>query len=59
MNSKELLFEVKYPYKGEWIEVSETVFLQDLLKAFDRISPLLIRSKVFRHQIKNVLYECT
>ena len=41
MKSKELQFEVKYPYNGDWIEVSENVFLRDLLNDFDRITPII------------------
>lgn len=41
MKSKELQFEVKYPNNGDWIEVSENIFLRDLLTDFDRITPII------------------
>ena len=41
MKSKEMQFEVKYPNNGEWIEVSEKIFLRDLLTDFDRITPII------------------
>ena len=34
-------FEVKYIHEGDWSEVSETAFLQNLLDNFNRITPII------------------
>jgi hypothetical protein len=43
MKSKQLRYEMKPCEKDDWIEVSETFFLNRLLESFYPITPILIR----------------
>jgi hypothetical protein len=43
MKSKELRFEIQFYSKGNWIEVSETVFLRRLLDSFYPVTPVIVK----------------
>jgi hypothetical protein len=45
MKSKQMLYEMKPCDNDDWIEVSETIFLNRLLESFYPITPILQFSK--------------
>jgi hypothetical protein len=43
MKSKQMQYEIKFSDKDDWNEVSENIFLRELIDSFYPITPVIIR----------------